>query len=75
MFQIIFQGLDCANARKEKANLIESQKIFDIRQGKKTCRETSTVQMVTIIITITFHLKFFIFLLVYWYDINCLDGL
>lgn len=45
------------NACKEKADLMESQKIFDIPQGKETCRETSTVQMVTIIITITFSFE------------------
>ena len=57
MFQIIFQDLDCANACKEKADMMESQKIFDIPRGKETCRETSTVQMVTIIITITFSFE------------------
>lgn len=45
------------NACKEKADLMESQKIFDIPRGKETCRETSTVQMVTIIITITFSFE------------------
>ncbi|XP_030966510.1 uncharacterized protein LOC115987155 isoform X5 [Quercus lobata] len=39
------KDLDCANACKEKADLMESQKIFDIPRGKETCRETSTVQM------------------------------
>ncbi len=57
MFRIIFQDLDCAIAHKEKADLMQSQKIPDIPQGKETYRERSTVQMVTIIIIITFSFQ------------------
>lgn len=52
MFRIIFQDLDCAIAHKEKPDLMQSQNIPDIPQGKETYRERSTVQMVTIIIII-----------------------
>ncbi|KAE8038674.1 hypothetical protein FH972_011155 [Carpinus fangiana] len=70
------KDLDCAIAHKEKGNLVDLKKVPNGSLEKKSYKETSAVQMVTIFFFFKFSFGSYILLMVYCViDIKRLDSL